>query len=133
MAAGPLIVRAVGDLLTDRSFESCQRNNAINIHWSGAGARNWSAGCQVIAGLKYIDFRNELVDLTGRAASGYRDLSGSKTRGAYNVLIDAITMAARDIRTGGDPILYTLLYERDVRRTAAGGVVDFDETIRRLS
>ena len=130
---GPLVVRGEGGLLTENSYKEAKPNPAINIHWSGAGTRNWSAGCQVIAGRKYIDYRNELVDLTDRASSGYADLSGAKTRGAYNVLIDAMTIAAEDIRTSGDPILYTLLYEEDVKRTRAGELVDFDETIRRLT
>ncbi|MCP4203913.1 MAG: peptidoglycan-binding protein [bacterium] len=131
--SGPLIVRAKDNLLSEKSFESVSANNSINIHWSGAGTVNWSAGCQVVAGQKYIDYRNEVVDLTGRAARSYGDLSGSKTRGAYNVLLDALTVFAKDARTSGDRLLYTLLYEKDVQRTKAGELVDFDETIKRLS
>jgi hypothetical protein len=130
---GPLIVRAVGDLLTDESFQRAESNPAINIHWSGSGTANWSAGCQVVAGAKYLDFRNELVDASHRAAAGYSQLSGSKTRGAYNVFVDLTTTFANDPRPVGDTILYTLLYERDARHTEAGALIDFDEVVARLS
>jgi hypothetical protein len=131
--AGPLIVRAIGDLLTDDSFRSAAPNPGINIHWSGSGTANWSAGCQVVAGMKYINYRNETVDLSDRAARSYGDLTGARTRGAYNALIDLITVSANDIRTNGDNLYYTLLYERDVKTTAAGAPIDFDEIVARLS
>lgn len=129
---GPLIVRAKDNLLTESSFDSASPNNSINIHWSGSGTVNWSAGCQVVAGKKYIDYRNEVVDLTDRAARAYSDLSAQKTRGAYNVLLDALTVFAKDARVTGDRLLYTLLYERDVKRTRSGELVDFQETLERL-
>jgi hypothetical protein len=130
---GPLTVRAVGDLLTDESFEDAEKNPGINIHWSGSGTANWSAGCQVVAGAKYLDFRNELVDASHRAAAGYGQLSGGKTRGAYNVFVDLTTIFADDPRPVGDTLLYTLLYERDARHTEAGSLIDFDEVVARLS
>ncbi|MEL6721417.1 MAG: peptidoglycan-binding protein, partial [Bacteroidota bacterium] len=39
-------------------------NHTIHIHWSGLGYSNWSAGCQVINGNKYINNKNETVDCT---------------------------------------------------------------------
>lgn len=66
-------------------------NNSINIHWTGSGAKNWSAGCQVIAGNSYLNADNKLVDCTAFSASGYNALAMSgKTRGAYNVLCDLV-------------------------------------------
>ena len=133
LGPGPLVVRTRDDLLTEASFEHTSANPLINIHWSGSGTVNWSAGCQVIAGLKYIDFRNEVVDLSGRASRAYADLSSTRTRGAYNVLLDAMTVFAKRPQPDGDTVLFTLLYEKDVKRTAAGAPIDFDDTIRRLS
>ncbi len=130
---GPLIVRAVGDLLTDESFTAATPNPAINVHWSGSGTANWSAGCQVVAGAKYLNFKGDLVDASHRAAAGYGQLSGSKTRGAYNVFVDLTTIFADDPRPAGDTILYTLLYERDVRQTEAGSLIDFDQVVAQLS
>ncbi len=133
VGSGPLVVRTRENLLTEASFESASANNSINIHWSGSGTKNWSAGCQVVAGRKYIDYRNEVVDLSERSSVGYSDLSGARTRGAYNVLLDASTVFARDPSLRGDRLLYTVLYEKDVQRTSAGQLIDFSETVDRLS
>jgi hypothetical protein len=130
--SGPLVVRTRDDVLTESSFHSAEPNPSINIHWSGAGTSNWSAGCQVIAGLKYVDFRGELVDLEGRAARSYSDLSGSRTRGAYNVLTDVLDVFAKDNSRTGDALLYTLLYEADVRAVAKAPI-DFDAAVELLS
>ena len=113
---GPLVVRTINNKLTEKSFETAIRNPGINIHWSGAGTSNWSDGCQVIAGLKYIDFRDKLVDCSARAAGSYRHLSNQHTKGAYNVLLDLMTVFAKNPGTSGDSILYTLLYD-DGRQT----------------
>jgi hypothetical protein len=130
--SGPLVVRTRDDVLTESSFHSAAPNASINIHWSGAGTTNWSAGCQVIAGLKYVDFRGELVDLDGRAARSYGDLSGTRTRGAYNVLTDVLDVFAEDDSRTGDTLLYTLLYEADVRAVAKAPI-DFDAAVELLS
>lgn len=66
-------------------------NNTINIHWSGVGSSNWSAGCQVIAGASYLNPDGQLVDCRAFAAQGYDALSQrGQTRGAYNVLCDLV-------------------------------------------
>ena len=63
----------------------------------------------MIAGKKYKNIKNEIVDLSDSASAGYADL-GAKTRGAYNMLIDLATVFADDIRCGGsDTLLYTLV------------------------
>ncbi len=57
-------------------------NSTINIHSSGVGTSNWSAGCQVISGADYINNRGKVVSCT--------DAKGMVPRpyGAYNVLED---------------------------------------------
>ncbi len=85
----------------------------INIHWSGIGTTNWSAGCQVIAGRRYLNHRGAVVDCSAFAAPGYGGL-GTKTRGAYNVLVDLVTVFAPSNATSGTGLHYTLLYEGDL-------------------
>jgi len=65
-------------------------NPTINIHWSGIGKTNFSAGCQVIAGQSYLNDLGKLVDCSHFASVTYGDLGHGKTRGAYNVLSDLI-------------------------------------------
>lgn len=89
-------------------------NTTINIHWSGRHTSSWSAGCQVISGGGYIDHRNEVVDCWPYAAAGYTGLPAG-TRGAYNVLLDLITVLSPNPNvTGGDVLRYTLINERDL-------------------
>lgn len=77
---------------THGNLKGIQVNNSINIHWSGIGSTNFSAGCQVIAGKSYIDDTNILQDCSKFASRSYSGLSDSKkkTKGAYNVLADLI-------------------------------------------
>lgn len=102
------------DVLDDEDIrKGLQANAAINIHWSGAGTGNWSAGCQVIDGSRYISHLDKKVDCSPYAAGSYKTLP-QKTRGAYNLFLDLITAFAPDasIRNGSS-ILYTLIYDRD--------------------
>ena len=56
-----------------------ERNASINVHWGGrGGTAGWSAGCQVICGRAYINHRDEVVDCSDFAASGYGSL-GQRT------------------------------------------------------
>ncbi|OAB81860.1 peptidoglycan-binding domain-containing protein [Cochleicola gelatinilyticus] len=82
-------------------------NNSINIHWSGIGGLNHSAGCQVIAGKSYINNHNVAIDCTKFASSGYSELNSSnkKTKGAYNVLADLIVCYSKP---EVDYVYYTL-------------------------
>jgi len=86
-------------------------NNSINVHWSGTGTSNWSAGCQVLCGRSYINNLNKLVDCTPFSAANYTELD-NKTRGAYSVAADLITIFARK---GEEAAMYTLLYEEDLK------------------
>ena len=86
-------------------------NNSINVHWSGTGTSNWSAGCQVICGRSYINNLNKLIDCTPFSAANYTELD-KKTRGAYSVAADLITIFASK---GEEAARYTLLYEQDLQ------------------
>ncbi len=82
-------------------------NYTINIHWSGIGRSNWSAGCQVLVGKSYINNLGQAVDCSKFAASSYGALNDSqkKTKGAYNVCADLILSYAQP---GVDYVYYTL-------------------------
>ena len=85
-------------------------NKTINIHWSGIGSFNYSAGCQVISGQNYLTGNGTLVDCSGFAAKNYDQL-GTKTRGAYDLLVDLIlTYAPKGVTT----ISYTLAKDEAV-------------------
>lgn len=103
------------DAFTDADLASgLKPNGTINIHWSGIGTSNWSAGCQVIAGERYVNHSGRKIDCTPWAARTYVDLPG-KTRAAFSVLLDLLTVFATDISVqGGSPLYYTVLYERDL-------------------
>ncbi|MDN3723572.1 peptidoglycan-binding domain-containing protein [Aequorivita sp. SDUM287046] len=90
-----------------KGSNSLEVNNSINIHWSGIGSSNWSAGCQVIAGKNYINNQNKLVDCSAFASAAYGDLNATskKTKGAYNVLADLIVCYSKP---GVDYVLYSL-------------------------
>lgn len=75
-------------------------NTTINIHWSGIGSYNFSAGCQVIAGKSYLNHQGKLIDCSPHAATSYKELGGAKGRGAYNVFADLIlTYAPPGVQT----------------------------------
>lgn len=80
-------------------------NTTINIHWSGKGHTNYSAGCQVVSGRSYIGHDGKVVDCSKFASPGYSGLSAGQTRGAYNVLTDLILNYATP---GVHTINYTL-------------------------
>lgn len=82
-------------------------NKTINIHWSGIGTSNWSAGCQVIAGRSYINYLDQVMFCSKFAAKNYAELSSSskKTKGAYNVLADLIVSFSK---SGTNHLYYTL-------------------------
>jgi hypothetical protein len=103
------------DALTDEDLAGgLSANTTINIHWSGSGTTNWSAGCQVIAGARYANVQSTLVNCRGFAAVSYGDLP-ARTRGAYNVLLDLMTVfvPSIDVRNGST-VYYTVMYERDL-------------------
>lgn len=135
VAKGVLVVRDRDrdDALSSADLAGAlEANPSINIHWSGSGTANWSAGCQVVAGARYIDFHNRLVDCSRHAAAGYADLAKGKTRGAWNVLYDALAVAAPDYGIHGTELLYTLLYEEDLDATTGVTPALFRDLVERL-
>ncbi len=86
-------------------------NTTINIHWSGDGRTNFSAGCQVIAGRSYINSSGHLISCKDYAATSYDDLARGKTRGAYNVLSDLVVCYTK---SHDDSVWYTLGREKNL-------------------
>ena len=80
-------------------------NTTINIHWTPNDIQNWSAGCQVINGESYITPENRVISCRDYCATGYRTLSSSKTKGAYNVLTDLVICFSQP---KNDTVWYTL-------------------------
>ena len=100
--AGVMVVRDVhGDnALTERNrrdgFDPAP-NPTFNLHWSGLGLSNWSAGCQVISGKNYINDSGDLVSCADYAArrdserGQRRGENGPRlTMGAYSLLSDLL-------------------------------------------
>ncbi len=100
--AGVLVVRDVHghNALTPenrRDGRDPLPNPTINIHWSGLGISNWSAGCQVISGRNYLNDVGALVRCNEYAARndgerGSRRVEGGPrlTMGAYTLLSDLL-------------------------------------------
>lgn len=117
---GVLVVRSRTDLRLDEGDldHGLEANGSINVHWGGRGmkgdVKNWSEGCQVINGSVYLNEADELIDCRGFAAINERDMAANptKTRGAYNVLLDLVTALGSDLP--GNTIRYTLLTEQDL-------------------
>ena len=92
-------------------------NPTINIHWSGVGRSNWSAGCQVIAGGSYLDDRGTFADCREYTARNDRERgqkgpqSGARlTMGAYTFLSDLLLCYTAPAPEGEKPVFrYTLL------------------------
>lgn len=105
-------------------------NLSINIHWSGKGETNYSAGCQVIAGQSYSNHQGKVIDCSGFASPGYAGLQDGKTRGAYNVFTDLLLSYAP---VGVTTIAYTLardesfLLSEDINE---GTLAGWKETLR---
>ncbi|MGB3798749.1 MAG: peptidoglycan-binding protein [Lewinella sp.] len=128
---GVMVIRDVHDhnALTEanrRDGFDPQPNPTFNIHWSGLGISNWSAGCQVISGKNYLNDRGDLISCTDYAARtdrqrGERRSEGGPrlTMGAYTVLSDLVLCYTRQRNLSEKPtFLYTLFTEE------AFGVVD---------
>ncbi|MEW8036549.1 MAG: peptidoglycan-binding protein [Candidatus Thiodiazotropha sp.] len=102
---------SAGDLLDEKA------NDTINIHWSGRGTSNWSAGCQVIGGAVYLDHTDRTIDCWNHAAPSYNRLGKGKGRGAYDLMFSWITVCSPDITTAGT-LPYTLIEEDELNKLA---------------
>ena len=110
-------VRVIRDTDRDLRLSASDRldpdpNRTINIHWSGRGTTNWSAGCQVIAGAVYLDDKQQAIDCWDHAAVSYGGL-GRGDRGAYDVFMSLLSVVSPDITTAGE-VPMTLLEEQDL-------------------
>lgn len=113
-----LVLRTRNDQITDADLaNNLEPNGTINVHWGGPGMQGdvgtWSEGCQVINGSVYLNPANELISCAKFAATGSLQplTDPTKTRGAYNVLVDLVTTLASD----QTPILkYMMLVESDL-------------------
>jgi hypothetical protein len=77
--------------------------------------------------------RNRIVDLSRSASPSYATLN-LKTRGAYNVLIDLVTIFSDDFRcNSSDTLYYTLLNEKDLKHAPGSAGLDFRQLIAELS
>jgi hypothetical protein len=132
------VVRSKGDLRLDETDLNgkLEANATINIHWGGKGMKfnvsHWSEGCQVINGTLYFNDRDELVDCSPFVGRNNTDVTNdrSKTRGAYNVLVDVVTALGSDLPDSS--IKYTLLAEQDLARnpTLRQGLADARAKVR---
>jgi hypothetical protein len=122
---GVLVVRSRNDLVLDAGdlANGVQVEGSINVHWGGLGLKrdvnNWSEGCQVLAGTTYVTPKNDLVNCASFAAVNNAELASnpSKTRGAYNVLLDLVTAFGSDLPS--PTVKYTLLVEDDLELNPA--------------
>lgn len=113
------------------NLKGMEVNPSINIHWSGVGTSNFSAGCQVIAGKSYINHNDELQDCSKFASSSYGGLTDSdkKTKGAYNVLTDLILCYAPQNVT---QLFYTLGREESLNLSNNFGSHYAETILKRL-
>lgn len=116
---GVLVVRSKDMRFDDTDLNNgLEANASINIHWGGKGmtfdVKSWSEGCQVINGSVYIDDQDRLINCSAFAAANNGEIASnpSKTRGAYNVLLDLVTALSSDLPSNS--VKYTLLTEQDL-------------------
>jgi len=126
LGPGVLVVRSGRDGRVDDGdlARGLEANASINIHWGGKGMtadiKSWSEGCQVINGTVYLDPGNRLVNCGAFAAvnNGEVNSTPTRTRGAYNVLLDLVTALGSDL---APTVKYTLLLEDDLSPSSSLG------------
>lgn len=127
LSVGTLVYRdrTNANALTDANVKAGLEgpNNSINIHWSGIGHANFSAGCQVIAGKSYINHHDQVIDCSSFASPSYGNLKKQasvprKTKGAYNLLADLVAVYRPNNQ---NTVRYTLGRDENLNLTA-----DFD-------
>jgi peptidoglycan hydrolase-like protein with peptidoglycan-binding domain len=119
LGSGVLVLRSRNDKTLDTVdlAGALEANASINIHWGGRGLKgdinDWSEGCQVINGSLYQNPEGKLIDCTAFAAltNGEVNSNPSRTRAAYNVLVDVVTALGSDL---SPTVKYTLLTEEDL-------------------
>jgi hypothetical protein len=141
LSHGVLVVRSKDRILNDADLNAgLEPNDTINVHWGGEGLRNvgrWSVGCQVIAGLGYINHNDADVNCSEYAAPIYDQLGLKnekgvyQTKGAYNVLTDLVT-AFSGADKDDNIVKYMLIYERDLALSPEIGAGKANEIVTRL-
>ena len=137
---GVLVVRSKNDMRLDEADldKGLETNGTINVHWGGKGmkfdVKTWSEGCQVINGSVYLNSKNELIDCSAFVAAQNAEVASnpSKTRGAYNVLLDLVTALGSDLSS--NTVQYTLLTEQDLDLSPAlaKGLADARANVRQM-
>lgn len=128
---GVLVFRDVNNdnALTEEDMQKgLSTNRTINVHWTGHGTSVWSAGCQVICGKDYINHHDKVIDCSAYSSPGYSGL-GPKTKGAYNVIADLISVF---VESGVHAAKYTLLMENDFAVDPIMGADYAKKTLDRL-
>ncbi|WP_116109008.1 peptidoglycan-binding domain-containing protein [Lewinella sp. IMCC34191] len=142
---GVMVIRDVHghDALTDanrRDGFDVQPNPTFNIHWSGMGISNWSAGCQVISGKNYRNDSGDLISCadyvarTDRERGERRSEQGPRlTMGAYTVLSDLVLCYTRQQNLAEKPtFLYTLIPEEAFDEVDGIRRSELSDTVQRL-
>ena len=136
---GVLVFRDVDqdDALTDSDIQKGLEgpNDSINIHWSGVGSANFSAGCQVIAGKSYINHLDEVVDCSKFAATSYSGWESGLTMGAYNLLADLVLAYSPSFHLEGkaNTLLYTLGRDDVLELDPSLGVAYAESILKRMN
>jgi hypothetical protein len=125
-SVGVLVVRSRNNDVFDEAdlANGLEANATINIHWGGKGlkadVKSWSEGCQVINGSVYLGTRGQVVSCTAFAAlnNGEINSTPTRTRGAYNLLLDLVTALGSDLPP---TVKYTLLTDADLALSPALG------------
>ena len=120
LGTGVLVVRSKSDFVLDEADldGGVKPEATINVHWGGIGGQRevgtWSKGCQVINGAAYLTPSNEVVSCAGFVGLNNTEIrnNSSKTRGAYNMLLDLVTALGSDLPT--QTVKYTLLTAPDL-------------------
>jgi hypothetical protein len=111
--------------LPEDPSEALEVSKNVLVNWSGNGANLWIPGCQGVSGKSYINHHNEPVKCASHSAANYSELS-SKTRGAYNVLMDLIAVF------GETNVRYSVIHEKDLGIDALIGLDFAESTFKRL-
>jgi hypothetical protein len=122
LSSGVLVCRDFDDdnALTDEDLKGAQRRHQYSLE-RGSGTKNWSAGCQVLAGARYVNLKSAMVDCSEFDAGSYGDLP-NMTWGACNVLLDLMTVFAPGISVrDGSIIYYTVMYQSDLDKEVGPG------------
>ncbi|PPK84255.1 hypothetical protein CLV84_4024 [Neolewinella xylanilytica] len=143
--AGVMVIRDVHghNALTEanrRDGFDPRPNPTFNIHWSGLGISNWSAGCQVVSGKNYVNDAGGIVSCTEYAARTDRQRGERRTpegprltMGAYIVLSDLVLCYTLrpDLREK-PTFLYTLIEAETFDRVPGIAGTDIDARLAGL-